>query len=216
MINIYDLMPQVSDLISYPYEKIKSDVYECIINSFLAKLTKQKHPTFIQVGGVPGAGKTTFCQRIANNLFLSFDAVMESIPEYQQDLYLIGNVKSFHKWEMPARVIGYEILARAINARYNIVLEHSGVNQAHMQLFKNLKILGYNTSMYFITCRLDLAINRTKEREKITHRFTPQAMIEQRYNLVNQYIKQYQSIADNTYVYDSSKNNFIMTDKFCA
>jgi len=41
-------------------------------------------------------------------------------------------------------------------------------------------------------------------------------MIEQRYNLVNQYIKQYQSIADNTYVYDSSKNNFIMTDKFCA
>jgi len=99
MINIYDLMPQVSDLISYPYEKIKSDVYECIINSFLAKLTKQNHPTFIQVGGVPGAGKTTFCQKFANNLFLSFDAVMESIPEYQQDLYLIGNIKSLLKSE---------------------------------------------------------------------------------------------------------------------
>lgn len=216
MVNICSLMPNIYDLIPYGYEKIRTHEYDAIINNYLANFTKSNNPTFTQVGGIPGAGKTTFCSNIKNNVFLSFDAIMEKIPAYQQDLYLLGNAEAFKKWEIPARIIGYEILAKAINSHCNIVLEHSGVNEAHIQLFENLRKIGYQTNMYFILCELPLALERAKEREKITHRHTPPDMIKKRFSLVNEYVSRYKGIACNTFIYDTSHDDFILQNKFCA
>jgi len=216
MTDIYSLMPNVYDLIPYGYEKIRTAEYDTIINNYLANFQKNKNPTFTQVGGIPGAGKTTFCSKLKNDVFLSFDAIMENIPEYKQDLYLLGCVEAFKKWEIPARIIGYEILVRAINANYSIVLEHSGVNEAHIQLFENLKKIGYQTNMYFILCELPLALERVKSREKITNRHTPPDMIKKRFSLVNEYINRYKNVACNTVIYDTSNNCFALQNKFCA
>lgn len=209
-------MPSIYDLIPYGYEKIRTVEYDVIINNYLENFQKSEKPIFTQVGGIPGAGKTTFCSKFKNDMFLSFDAVMECIPAYKQDLYLLGSIEAFKKWETPARIIGYEILIRAINANYSIILEHSGVNEAHIQLFENLRKIGYQTNMYFILCELPLALERAKEREKITHRHTPPKMIKKRFSLVNEYINRYKKIACNTIIYDTTNNSFDLQNKFCA
>lgn len=208
--NIYQLMPAVSELIPYDYAKIRCAEYDRLIAYYLSTMPRQRQPMFAQIGGIPGSGKSTFCQRFYPQKVLSFDAIMESIPAYQQDLYLLGNAAAFKKWELPARIIGYEILSRAVSERRNIIMEHSGVNPAHVQLFEHLKKLGYTTQMYFILCALPVAVERTQEREKITHRHTPQAMIEQRFGLVNDYLPQYQKIADSTFLYDTSYGKFVL------
>lgn len=200
---LYDLMPSVTSLISYDYSKIKCAEYEQIIDALLAKFAHNKGLQMLQVSGCPGAGKTTYCRKIAGDgAFLSFDAIMESLPSYQRDLQSLGDEAAFARWEMVARVIGYEVLRRAVERKLGIVLEHSGVNPAHLELFANLKKLGYETCVRVIKCDLAMAERRAEEREKITHRHTPKKMIEQRFALVNNYIAKYQKIADKVLITD--------------
>ncbi len=207
-----DLMPDIFELIPYEYAQIRTPEYDRLIAYFQARARKSLQPRFIQVGGIPGAGKTTFCQQAHwdNGLFISFDKIMEMLPCYRQDLYKLGSVAAFDKWEIPARVIGYELLRRSVENRYDICLEHSGVNSSHLQLVNSLKKRGYSTELYFILCQPDLAYQRALEREKKTQRHTSREMIDKRYSLVRTYLPQYKKIADKMYVYDTSDNAFLM------
>lgn len=213
---LVNLMPDILDLIPYDYDAIKCPLYDEIIGRCLQKAVPSGHPKFVQVGGIPGAGKTTFCKNHHWNrqLFISFDAIMESLPGYQQDLDLLGYAESFRKWEMPARIIGYEVLRRAIIKRTDIFLEHSGVNHAHVQLVNSLKKLGYDTEMYFIVCDLETACRRAVRREKNTKRHTPPQMIAERASLVGKYLRTYTEIVDNLYVYDTSDNKFLLQQNY--
>lgn len=205
-----DLMPGIFELIPYEYDQIRTPEYDRIIAGFQSRAKKSPSPRFIQIGGIPGAGKTTFCQSSnwEQGLFISFDAIMEMLLGYQQDLYTLGPAAAFNKWEIPARVIGYELLRLSVENKYDICLEHSGVNTPHIQLMNNLKKRGYSTEMYFILCRPDLAYKRAVEREKQTRRHTSKEMIDKRYSLVQTYLPQYKKIADKMYIYDTSDNQF--------
>lgn len=209
-------MPGVTKLIPYGYYDIRNKVYDEIINAVLAGAHPTPKPMLIQVGGIPGAGKSTFCkqQLYAGSIYISFDAIMELIPDYQRDLYLLGSAESFKKWEIPARVIGYEILRRAVVRKLNIFLEHSGVNQAHLELFDNIKKLGYRTEIDYILCNPKIAYKRTVAREKVTMRHTPKEIIEERAALVEQYLEKYKTMADRVYIYDSSKNRFKLKQRY--
>lgn len=204
---IYDIMPSVKNLIPYDYEKIKSAEYDNVINAILQKLKSLKHRTFIQVSGCPGAGKTTFCHNNFADNFLSFDSIMEHLPSYQNDLKKYGEKEAFSRWEIVARIIGYEVLRRAVEQNLGIVLEHSGVNPAHLELFDNIKKRGYNTKSCFVLCDLPTAQKRASEREKITHRHTPKTMIKERFAKINSYIPQYKKVADEVDVYDTTSGN---------
>ena len=68
---------------------------------------------------------------------------MESLPQYQQDVQAIGNIKAFEKWQIPARIAGYELLRRAIEAKKNIFFDHGGTPMCHRELLANVKRLGY-------------------------------------------------------------------------
>lgn len=163
-----DLLPAVGELIPYDYETIRTPEYETLLAGLLAGAVSQTAPHFVQIGGIPGAGKTTFCKNSHwdERLFISFDKIMESLPAYRQDIYRLGAVRAFNRWEMPARIIGYEALRRAVEKKADIWLEHSGVNNPHIELIKNLKKKGYTTEMYFILCNLDIACRRAELREK--------------------------------------------------
>lgn len=191
---IYDLMPSVKDLIPYDYEHICNAEYERVVCSFLNNCQKEKY--FEQVSGAPGAGKTTFCRKLYGDNFLSFDKIMENLPSYQNDLQKYGSKIAFQNNEITARIIGYEILRRAIENGYKIIFEHSGVNSAHLELFNNLKKLHYKTKVDFILCDLPTIIERVKQREAISQRHTPQDIIIQRFTLIDEYIEKYKKIAD--------------------
>lgn len=114
-----DLLPAVGELIPYDYETIRTPEYETLLAGLLAGAVSQTAPHFVQIGGIPGAGKTTFCKNSHwdERLFISFDKIMESLPAYRQDIYRLGAVRAFNRWEMPARIIGYEALRRAVEKK---------------------------------------------------------------------------------------------------
>ena len=73
--DIADLMPSIKKLIAYDYKDIKSPLYENIITEILVGVHPTPKPQLIQVGGIPGAGKSTFCRQMQfpGAIYLSFD-----------------------------------------------------------------------------------------------------------------------------------------------
>ena len=150
-------MPSIVNLVSIDYKSIKSQETERIIETAL-RVKPSASPKLMQVSGVPGAGKSTYCKmhKSGEYLYLSFDEIMVSLQGYQQELLLRGMQEAFKKYEMIARVIGYELLSRAIKKRINIMLEHSGTNEAHLELFRNITTMGYKTVVNFILLLLQM------------------------------------------------------------
>ena len=154
--------------------------------------------------GIPGAGKSTFYSNNnwESHVFIGFDTIMEKIPAYQEDTLKLGSINSFSKWELPARIIGYELLRLAIEAKYNIFFDHSALNNAHLGLLRNLRQQGWFIEMHYINCDVETALNRAEQREKETLRHTPRRLIEERYNLLQSLRPEYEKTADAFYVYD--------------
>ncbi|MBR2273375.1 MAG: zeta toxin family protein [Alphaproteobacteria bacterium] len=203
------IMPSLPQLITDDYAAVKSAESEKIIAKLLEGLSPVKEPEFCQVSGIPGSGKSTFCKKHLpkNYLFLSFDQIMISLFGYQQMLKTKGIIAAYQQYEMTARIIGYEVLRRALQNHLNIMLEHSGTNQAHLELFKNLPKEGYKTTVDFIICDIDLAIKRAHKRALETKRYVPEQLIVERAEKFNQYRQAYQNLANKVISFDG-QNNF--------
>ena len=208
------LMPSLKELISSDYNSIKTAETESLIRKFMQNLVPSAHPELLQISGIPGAGKSTYCAKHLpqNFLFLSFDKIMLALPSYKRDLQLYGNVTAYKNNEMPARIIGYEILRRATAQKLNIMFEHSGTNNAHLELFKNITRQGYHTAVNFIMCDTELAIQRAKERARNNQRFVPESLIRERANGFKNYINAYRQLQADVTVMDGT-NNFQLLKK---
>ena len=208
------LMPSLPQLITADYKSIKTVESEKLISSMLKGLQAVEKPELRQISGIPGAGKSTYCQAHLpdNYLFLSFDKIMVELSGYQETLAKEGAVSAYKKYEMPARIIGYEVLRRALRNHYNILFEHSGTNNAHIEMFKNLPKKGYKTSIDFIICDTKTAIHRTKEREKKINRHVSEDVIKERAAGFTKYISLYKKITPQIKYLDGT-NNFIPLNK---
>ena len=202
------LMPSIKDLISGDYAVVKSEESERLIAQSLKGLQPSQTPELIQVSGIPGAGKSTYCatHQKKNFLFLSFDAIMMSLSGYQAELKRNGIRAAFQKYEMTARIIGYELLIRAINKHLNIMFEHSGTNPAHLELFRNIAGKGYKTSVDFIVCDVNTAIKRAEERAKKINRYVPETLIRERADKFQEYIKAYKKTTAHITMLDGGNN----------
>ncbi len=208
------LMPSLGLLINNDYKAVKTQESEFLIKKSLAGLVSSVHPELWQISGIPGAGKSTFCAAHLppNFLFLSFDKIMVALSGYQHDLAIYGSVAAYHKYEMPARIIGYELLRRAVNLKLNIMFEHSGTNPAHLELFKNIRKKGYRTAVNFIMCDTELAITHAKERAIKTKRYVPEQLIRERASSLQSYISAYQKLTPAVKLLDGA-NNFSLLKK---
>lgn len=207
-------MPSLKELVTAEYKSIKSAESERLIEESLKGLTSEPKPELIQVSGIPGAGKSTYCaaHQRQNFLFLSFDKIMLSLSGYQQELQQNGSISAFEKYEMPARIIGYELLRRAINKKINIMFEHSGANPTHLELFKNIPAKGYKPKIVFIMCDIALALKRAEVRAKETKRYVPEHLILERAEKMKEYMALYQKEVKNIAVFDGG-NNFSPLNK---
>ncbi len=206
-----DLIPNPEEVIPYQYEQIQSAEFDAIIEKHLATATSTNTPKIIHMAGIPGAGKTTFYRshKWIEHVSIAFDNIMESISGYQTDLKNLGHIEAFSRWELPARVIGYELLRRAVIAKKNIFFDHGGSFSAHIDLMKNIKNFNYTTEMYYISCSLETALARAIKREKETLRNTPPEKIKNRYIKIANSINEYQKIIDKFYQFDNSNNKFV-------
>lgn len=206
-----DLIANPNEVIPYQYDQIQTPDFEAIINKYLAQATSSAQPLIIHMAGIPGAGKTTFYRSHSwpKHVFIAFDDIMEDIPAYQSDLTTFGSSAAFAKWELPARIIGYELLRRAVEAKKNIFFDNGGSSLAHLHLMKNIKKFGYSSEMYYISCSLDIAIARAIVREKEINRHIPIETIKERYIKTLNNVKEYQKIVDKFYHFDSTDSGFI-------
>ncbi len=202
------LMPSLNQLITADYKSIKTPETEALISRFLKGLTPVPNPELRQISGIPGSGKSTYCAKYlpANFLLLSFDEIMTELPAYQREAKLFGVKSAYAKYEMPARIMGYELLRRAIKSRLNIMFEHSGTNNAHIELFKNLSKKGYHTALDVIVCDTNLAIKRAEERTKKINRYVPESLILERAKNFTTYMNSYQKFASKISFFDGGNN----------
>lgn len=153
------LIPEIMGIIPYKYKDIKCKVYDDILDNMISKKVPSKDKFMFHMLGIPGSGKSTFIRNIKevdadNCIVIGFDNIMEKIPYYREDNVNLGHVESFSRWEIPARVIGYELLIRSIESDLSIFFDHSGLCEQHISLIKNINNYGYRTIMKFINCDL--------------------------------------------------------------
>lgn len=204
MKHLTDIMPQINALVAYAYDEIKTDETDALINHFLSHGQVGDTPLFIHVSGIPGAGKTTYID--ANEqpgmVRIQFDLIMKHLKEYDKMVQEKGAAIAFSAFEMPARVIGYELLRQALAAHYNIIFEHS-LNPIHTDLYHFLHANGYTTHLVFINCSVEVALNRVRERELIIGRHTPADFITQRFKLAQEYLPRFKELAHTCSLLDS-------------
>ncbi|MDR2777574.1 MAG: hypothetical protein LBB24_02280, partial [Rickettsiales bacterium] len=115
MTAIEDIIPSVSDVVPYPYSRIRNDEYEEIMERLLETIRGHydESPILFHMGGIPGSGKTTYYANNRDNfpgyIWIGFDHIMEEIRSYRRDNERLGSVESYELWCLPARVVCYEL-----------------------------------------------------------------------------------------------------------
>lgn len=196
-----NLIPGINEVIPRIYQEQENDFgFEVIIEKFISSVPSVEEPEFVHMLGIPAAGKSTYYKankdKYCDYVFVGFDFIMMAHPGYQNDVLSLGSIEAFKKWELPARIAGYELLRRAIETKKNIFFDHGGTPKCHQELLKNVKALGYTTKMFYIYCDVETAIKRAKIREIDTKRHTPEEMIRERLLLVEQSKQIYEKIVD--------------------
>ncbi len=171
--SIRSIIPGIDEVVPYTYDDDRYSFQECfdpIIEQFLKGAPSSDNPKLIHMLGIPGAGKTTFYQEhkdeFKDYVLIGFDLVMEKVPEYRQDREKLGKMEAFNKWEIPARIAGYELLRRAIEQKKNIFFDHGGTPICHRELLSSIKKMGYETTVYYVDCEPERAIDRIAKRER--------------------------------------------------
>jgi predicted ABC-type ATPase len=160
-------------------------------------------PRIFVVAGGPAAGKTTYIQKQlhagvfpADAFIHDCDAVMESLPEYQNDLQRVGSVAAFTAWELPARQLAEEALFAAAQQRQNIIYDRSCALLSSFEFIEKLVTQKtYQLIFYYLEVDTEVAIKRAHAREKATGRHIPTRMIQERINALRKFLPEYQALA---------------------
>jgi predicted ABC-type ATPase len=173
---------------------------QLLIAASLSTSPQAVHPTLVHLCGIPGSGKSTYALDYRlhkpNFVLVQFDAVMESLPSYQQDLLNFGPTVAFQHWEIPARAIGYHLLQALLENRRCVLFDHSAANQSHTLLIDKVKNWGYRVEMHYLACSSQLAVERIHRRQELTNRHTPESLVHDRQRLLVDLVALYRQQVD--------------------
>lgn len=158
-----DIFPADVDLTS-----VKREIRAALRHA-LSGVSPVADPFLINVCGLPASGKTYICRAFkaanAGMLYISFDAIMEALPTYLSE-HLRDRKKSFERWELPARFVGYQLLKQAVRHRLPILFEHSNATVHHIELYEKIKQSGYTVDIRYISADPELILPRLEKRER--------------------------------------------------
>lgn len=196
-----EIKKELSEVLSVkPVSKNLQSFFDDTVSSIKGDLLPSRTPTLIHLCGIVGSGKTTFAKSkiksLPNYYYLNFDNVMNQIPGYISDLKSIGSVKSFKKWELEARNLGYNILFWLLANRISVFFDHTASFAGHVELLRFSKKIGFTTKMIQIVCSEELIKNRIIKREKLSGRHTPLSYIGTTRDKINQLLPKYKEVVD--------------------
>ncbi len=185
---------------------VKSEI-RAAVKRALNGVTPVEHPRLINVCGLPASGKSAVCKAIKAEhpelLYISFDALMEELPVYLAE-HLKNRQASFERWEIPARFTGYQLLKQAVRHKLPILFEHSNANPHHVDLYLEIRRIGYTIDIRYIDAAPDLVLPRLASRERF---FSPERTRE-RAALLSKILPDLQKSADDFTVLPPWKEDF--------
>jgi predicted kinase len=182
-----------------------------LIERRLRGLTPALDANITHMLGIPGSGKSTYVRDLPkrNTAVISFDSIMETLPGYNSDMINRGIETAFANWEPPAREIGYEMLFRAVDRRFNIVMDHSGARPDHLEMLKHLRDeKDYTVSIVAMLVDTDVAIERAAKRT----RYLPPAYIPERKKIIDAMLPAYQAVAHDFVAYQSTRDGNVLIE----
>lgn len=210
--SIKDIVPHITEVIPYTWDDTAYQYrhfFQSFITNYLNDYPSFSAPKLIHMLGIPGCGKSSFYQThqadFKDYIHIDFDDVMEKALCYQQDILKLGKENAFQKWELPARIAGYELLRIAIATRKNIFLDHGCSPNCHKELLLNAKKAGYETTMYYIECDVQTALNRVAQRG----RPFPKDRLLERHKLIQQRVKEMPTVVDHFIIINNDISLFL-------
>lgn len=175
---------------------------ESLILEYLKQCSTSNQPNILVVAGIPFSGKSTYIENFLNvestrYLSISFDAIMQRLSMYQQLTRRYGLQVAFEKTELLARMVGYELLHRAVEARLPIVFEHSSTPKEHVALYRAIQnVYGYQIEMALMNVSLKVATQRANEfnGKRDDNRYTPAHYLDERHNMLQELIPAYEAL----------------------
>jgi hypothetical protein len=147
-------------------ERSKSVHEPTLDEIFAAKVPSQAaQPRCDLLGGGLGAGKSTLARRLQaehpNSVLVDPDSAKEFIPEYawfqRQDLDT-----SWLRVHDESRHIAQKVLARAINGRFDVILDTCAAGPEITYIIREFLLREYNLVVQFVDTPLDIAVARIK------------------------------------------------------
>lgn len=151
---------------------IRAQIAQNLLGS-LPAAEKGRTPCVYAMAGIPGSGKSTFVKNALDRHYfpreafiLNPDIVMEQIQPYRRDKDLLGAEAAFTKWEMPSRVLAYELAREAGTKRHDIIKDMGMVRAENWRMLMDLRAKGYKIVLHHIVCDVDVAVARCAGRDR--------------------------------------------------
>lgn len=148
---------------------LEPEVIQLIYNTYFAGLKPNKNPKIIMLGGVPGAGKTTYRENhlrigLANNYYVvDIDEILVLLPGYREAKKSDPET-AFKTWLPTARQIANAMMDFAAQNRLNVVYDRvCGTEESYFSL-KNAHGQGYSITLYGFYAEEEKVLQRVKNR----------------------------------------------------
>lgn len=175
-------------------------------------MINQTTPFLYAIAGIPTAGKTSFrVNAIAKGVLPPHafvhdcDDVMDSLPEYRQQLAQEGPAAAFNQWELAARQLAEQQLQAPIQLKRDIIYDRSCALPESYAFIKNLvEQHDYKLIMHLLVINVAEAKRRAIVREKQHGRHSPEQMLEERYHLLRDLWPEYLKLASEAFIIDNN------------
>ena len=181
-----------------------------IASSFFYGLVPEENPILVAIGGGPASGKTTWRRKMQpafKNYFLhDMDEVMIRLPEYRQDLAVLGSLAAFEKWWKYAMDLSEEGVRFAIASKFSILYDRTcGASGSYQDLLEAKK-QGYFIRLVGLTVDRSAASFRAQKRKQEEGRAITEEIIDEYRARFSAFWPLYLAFVDEAFLYDTTED----------
>lgn len=208
------------NLLSLPTDISIPQQYRTFADEYIATMARYFQPVTgerkicIHGAGIPGAGKSTKLRQYLHEhpewkekhhfIAIGNDDVMQAMPDYQASLRDDGDEAAFRQFEVPASAICYELLRRAVQNNFHLLIDHSATAEYRPKLLLELRQHGYYLVMVHVHCEIEEALRRSEIRRKKEKRFVPAGYFIDRLAILQRLLPIYKEIVDEFHTIDNT------------